>query len=97
MIWVRSTIFVDTDIFFSYRVDMNARQSRAARGWLGWSQTELATRANISLSTVRDFENEHRSPTANNLAAMRRAIESAGIALVFRDDGSAAGITEGPT
>jgi transcriptional regulator with XRE-family HTH domain len=71
---------------------MSPEQSRAARGWLGWSQTELAKRAGVSLSTVRDFENAHRVPIANNLAAIRRAIEEAGIKLVFRDDGGAAGI-----
>jgi DNA-binding transcriptional regulator YiaG len=71
---------------------MTPEQCRAARVWLGWSQTELAGRANISLSTVRDFETGRRTPTANNLAAMRRTIEAAGIRPVFNKDGGAAGI-----
>jgi hypothetical protein len=54
--------------------------------------TELAKRADISLSTVRDFETARRTPTANNLAAMRRAIEEAGIRPVFDKNGNAAGI-----
>ena len=71
---------------------MSPEQSRAARGWLGWSQGELARRANVSLSTVHDFERGQRTPTANNLASMRRAIEAAGIRLVFDKNGTAAGI-----
>jgi ribosome-binding protein aMBF1 (putative translation factor) len=70
---------------------MSPEQSRAARGWLGWSQTELATRARVSLSTVRDFETHARTPIANNIAAMRRAIEAAGIELID-EDGKAVGI-----
>jgi len=71
---------------------MSPEQSRAARGWLGWSQSELAKRANVSLSTVYEFEKAQRTPTANNLGAMRRAIEAAGVRLVFSKDGSPAGI-----
>jgi DNA-binding transcriptional regulator YiaG len=71
---------------------MSPEQSRAARGWLGWSQTELARRASVSLSTVRDFETGARTPIANNIAAMRRAIEDAGISLVFDGTGKPTGI-----
>ena len=58
-------------------------QLRAARAWLNWSQEELATRANVSLSTVRDFENGKRNPMKNNLGALRRTIEEAGIELLW--------------
>ena len=67
-------------------------QSRAARGWLGWSQVELARRANVSVRTVQVFEGGQRMPHANSIAAMRRAIEAAGIRLVFDRNGAAAGI-----
>src|SRR3981081_3830952 len=67
-------------------------QTRAARGWLGWSQRELAQRAHVSLSTVQDFERGQRTPIANNEAALRSAIEAEGIRLLFDEDGSAAGI-----
>lgn len=60
-------------------------QSRAARALLNWSQPELAQASGVSVSTIRDFEIGKRTPIGNNLAAMRRALEKAGIE--FIDDG----------
>jgi transcriptional regulator with XRE-family HTH domain len=57
---------------------LSPEQSRAARGWLDWSQDDLAKRANVSLSTVRDFEKGRRVPIANNLDAIRRALQEGG-------------------
>jgi ribosome-binding protein aMBF1 (putative translation factor) len=71
---------------------MSPEQSRAARGWLDWSQDDLAAKAKVSVSTVRAFEKGRHSTTAANLDAMRRAIEAAGIILVFDDRGRARGI-----
>jgi DNA-binding transcriptional regulator YiaG len=71
---------------------MSPEQCRAARGWLEWSRDELAGRANVSVRTVAAFERAEKTPQANNLAAMRRAIEQAGVRLVFNRDGTAAGI-----
>ena len=68
-------------------------QSRAARGWLDWSQEQLAERANVSLSTVRDFEKGRRTPIANNLQAMRAALEGAGVMPVHNAAGMPLGIT----
>jgi transcriptional regulator with XRE-family HTH domain len=58
---------------------ISPEQSRAARGLLDWSQTELGARANLSESTIRDFEKGRRVPTANNLTAVRSALEAAGV------------------
>lgn len=71
---------------------MTPQHSRAARSWLGWSQSELATRAKVSLSTVRDYETEKRKPIPNNVEAIRRAIEGAGIEFVYDRAGEPAGI-----
>jgi len=71
---------------------LTPKQSRAARGWLGWSQEHLAKEAHVSLSTVRDFEKGRRVPIANNLEAMQRVLESNGMQLLFDDQGKAMGI-----
>ena len=75
---------------------MTKEQVRAARGWLGWSQDDLANAAKVSNSTVRDFEAGRRIPIGNNLAAIRSALELAGMGFVYQSDGDgtrACGIT----
>ena len=67
-------------------------QSRAARAWLDWSQDDLAKKANVSLSTVRDFEKGRRVPIANNLEAIGRALTAEGIAFEMDEAGKAVGI-----
>lgn len=54
---------------------------RAARNWLAWTQAELASRAKIGLSTLKDYEAGKRVPIANNLDAMKRALEKAGMTI----------------
>jgi transcriptional regulator with XRE-family HTH domain len=71
---------------------MTPEQCRAARAWLGLSQQELATRANVAKNTVHLFEAGLRNPTPNNIAALRRAIEAGGIRLLFDETGAATGI-----
>jgi len=60
-------------------MDISAAQSRAARGLLDWSHAQLGGRSNLSESTIRDFEKGRRTPGANNLAAIRHALEAAGV------------------
>jgi DNA-binding transcriptional regulator YiaG len=64
---------------------LTPEQCRAARAWLDWSQQDLAGKANVSLSTVKDFESGRRSPIKNNMAAMVSALAAAGMA--FTPDG----------
>lgn len=54
-------------------------QVRAARSLLGWSQQDLAAKADVAISTIADFERGHRSPVRNNALAIRRALETAGV------------------
>lgn len=75
---------------------MSPEQCRAARGWLGWSQSALAKHANVGISTVKDFEIGLRKPIANNLNALKMALEAGGILLKFHPDGSPAGIETDP-
>jgi len=62
-------------------------QCRGARGILDWTQERLATEAQVSLSTVKDFESGRRTPIVNNLAAMQRALEAAGIEFIPENGG----------
>lgn len=75
---------------------LTPEQSRAARGWLDWTQDDLAKRANVSLSTIRDFEKGRRTPIGNNLVAIRRALETAGVVLIFQD-GRSVGVNKPTT
>ncbi len=54
-------------------------QCRSARAWLDWSQEDLAAKAKVSLSTVRDFEKGRRIPIENNIEAIQQAFEAVGV------------------
>ncbi|QOF74498.1 helix-turn-helix transcriptional regulator (plasmid) [Aminobacter sp. SR38] len=56
---------------------------------LGWSQGELAEAATVSKTTVVDFERGTRTPHRNNLAAIRHALERAGIVFIPENGGGA--------
>jgi DNA-binding transcriptional regulator YiaG len=75
---------------------MTPEQCRAARGWLAWSQDELAKAAKVGQSTVKDFEGGRRTPIQATLAAMQAALEREGIGFSFvTEDGvsRASGVT----
>jgi len=68
---------------------MFPEQCRAARAWLSWSQAELAAKAGVSTSTIRNYEVGKRVPHGNNLRAIRLAFEQAG--MWFASDGASIG------
>lgn len=61
-------------------------QIRAARAILGWSARELAAASGVSLSTVRRIE-EAQSQDARMLAAVRSALEQAGVEFLMSSNG----------
>jgi transcriptional regulator with XRE-family HTH domain len=70
---------------------MTPSQTRAARDLLNWNQGDLATRAEVSEVTVRNFENEKSTPQRATLAAIQRALEAAGVIFV-EDNGEGPGV-----
>jgi transcriptional regulator with XRE-family HTH domain len=62
---------------------MTPEHCRSARAWLAWTQGDLAAKARVGLSTVKDFENGKRASIEATLAAMKAALEAAGIGFSF--------------
>jgi ribosome-binding protein aMBF1 (putative translation factor) len=89
-----STKKVDANQNNKYAMVMSPEQIRAARNWLAWTQAELAEKAKVGLSTVKDLESGKRTPIANNLEAIKRALEAGGIQF---GDASISGPLKGAT
>ena len=63
-------------------------QTRAARGLLGWSQSQLAEASGVGLSTIRRME-ASGGPlrgTAGNVWKVQQALEEAGVIFIDADD-----------
>ncbi len=72
-------------------VDMTPEQGRAARALLDMSQTALANAASVSLSTVVDFERSRRIVSDQAIAAIRAALEAAGV-VFLPENGNGLGV-----
>ena len=68
------------------QMNLRPEQSRAARGLLDWSQTDLAEHAGVSRSTVRDFEGGRHVLHRASEAQIVRAFTEAGVRLIAPDD-----------
>src|ERR1700756_2361724 len=67
---------------------ITVEQLRAARGLLGWSQTELARRAGLSLPTVKRVETGVGPRVSDEARAkLQHALEAAGAAFLHENGG----------
>jgi DNA-binding XRE family transcriptional regulator len=67
---------------------ITARQSRAARALLGWTQETLADKAQVSLTALKRLESESGLDVYETTRdQVRRAFESAGVVLLSTDKG----------
>ena len=70
---------------------ISAAQIRAARGLIGWSQATLSESSGLSLPTIKRMEGKvgpGRS-SAENVAAVVRALEAAGVEFIPENGGGA--------
>lgn len=68
---------------------MSPAQTRAARSLLNWSQEQLAEKASVSVTTLRNYERGATTPMTNNLAALRSALEQGGVVFIAENGGGA--------
>jgi len=67
---------------------ITARQSRAARALLGWTQETLADKAQVSLTALKRLESESGLEVYETTRdQVRRALEGNGIVLLTSDQG----------
>ena len=67
---------------------ITARQSRAARALLGWTQETLADKARVSLTALKRLESESGLDVYETTRdQVRRALEAAGVVLLSTDQG----------
>ena len=67
---------------------ITARQSRAARALLGWTQETLADKARVSLTALKRLESESGLDVFESTRdEVRRAFERGGIVLLNSDQG----------
>lgn len=66
---------------------MTPAQCRAARALISFSQDELAAAADVAKRTVASFEGGTAQPYARTLAALRSALEAAGVVFIEENGG----------
>ena len=69
---------------------MIGNQLRAGRALIGWSQSQLAEKANLSVPTVKRAEGQAAiAASSDAIAAIRQALEAAGVEFIPENGGGA--------
>ncbi|WP_366932472.1 helix-turn-helix transcriptional regulator [Mesorhizobium sp.] len=71
------------------RMTITAGQLRAARGLIGWSQQDLAEKAEVGRATIADFEAGKRAPYATTLVRLQDSLTAAGVEFIPENGGGA--------
>ena len=72
----------------SEKLPITPEQLRAARALLGWSQTQLAEHAGMSLPTVKRVEGDSGPKVSNEARlALRAALDQAGVEFIAENGG----------
>lgn len=66
---------------------ITAKQCKAARAFLGWSQNDLASKARVAQKTITDFERGVTNPQRRIVEDIKVIFESEGIEFSFGDEG----------
>lgn len=70
---------------------MTPAQCRAARALLSISQEDAAKAAGVGVQTLIAFESDRRAPYARTIAAIRAALETAGV-VFLPENGNGPGV-----
>lgn len=70
-------------------MELTPAQCRAGRALVNMSQDQLEAASKVARKTIVDFERESRQPYARTLAAIRQALEAAGVEFIAENGGGA--------
>ncbi len=71
---------------------ISAKQCRAARALLGWSQRELAEVSGVAKATIVDFETSSRRTHVRTVKDLRDVLERAGVEFLDPVEGKGVGV-----
>ena len=75
-----------------HRRMISARQIKAARALLGWTQQELADRAIVSANALKRLETGKTDPRLTTVTAVKSALEAGGIEFLLAAGGKGEGV-----
>ena len=75
-----------------YITTVTPAQCRAARALIDWTQDDLSRAAEVGSVTIRQFERGATEPRRAILAALRHALEQAGVRFVGANKGGGPGV-----
>ena len=65
--------------------DLLPSQARAARALLDWTLAQLAVECGVTVRSLHRFERGYTGPHRSTLAAIRQALEAAGVQFIDAD------------